>query len=135
MIFKCFNFYIMITVTLTHNKQKVSITTKHLDTLTTRPRKISDNGQGSNWAYHDREISFYYFCDTKLYTKHKKTREFYLYCWKQLCKINEWYLVGSFHREFRVSTQMGDFNIDITKEDCQDLINWKSCVMCLISQT
>ena len=108
----------MITVTLTHIKQKFSITTKHLDTLTTRPRKISDNNQGSNWAYHDREISFYYFRDTKLYTKHWKTREFHLYCSKHVCKINEWYLVDYFHREFRVSTQMGDFNIDITKEDC-----------------
>ena len=32
--------------------------------------------------YHDsKETIFYYFRDTKLCAKHKKTCEFHLYCW------------------------------------------------------
>ena len=31
-------------------------------------------------------------------------REFHLYCWDHICKVNEWCLVDCFHREFRVST-------------------------------
>ena len=31
------------------------------------------------------EISFYYFRDTKLCAKHKKTCEFHLYCWDHVC--------------------------------------------------
>ena len=36
----------------------------------------------------------------------KNTREFHLYCWDHVCKVNEWRLVDSFRREFRVSTQI-----------------------------
>ena len=36
----------------------------------------------------------------------KNAREFYLYCWDHVCKVNEWYLIDCFHREFRVSTQI-----------------------------
>ena len=57
--------------------------------------------------YRDvKEISFYYFCDTKLCAKHGKTREFDLSCWDHVCKVNEWCLVNCFHGEFRVSTQI-----------------------------
>ena len=50
--------------------------------------------------------SRYYFCDTKLCAKHKKTRELHLHCCNHVCKVNEWCLVDYFHREFRVSTQI-----------------------------
>ena len=57
--------------------------------------------------YRDaKEISFYYFCNTKLCVNTKNTREFLLYCWNHVCKVNEWCLVEFFHREFRVSTQI-----------------------------
>ena len=36
----------------------------------------------------------------------KNTREFHLYCWDHVCKVNEWSLVDCFHREFKVSTQI-----------------------------
>ena len=36
----------------------------------------------------------------------KKIRKFHLFCWDHVCKVNEWYLVDCFHREFRVSTQI-----------------------------
>ena len=54
---------------------------------------------------HPKEISLYYFCDTKLFAKHEKTREFHLYCWN-VCKVSEWCLADGFHWESRVSTQM-----------------------------
>ena len=53
--------------------------------------------------YHNvKEISFYYFRDTK----YEKTGEFHLYCWDHVCKVNELCLVDCFHREFRASTQI-----------------------------
>ena len=52
--------------------------------------------------HYVKEISFYYFGDTK----HEKTREFHLYCWDHVCKANEWRLVDCFHSEFGVSTQI-----------------------------
>ena len=36
----------------------------------------------------------------------KNTREFHLYCCDHVCKVNEWYSVHCFHREFRVSTRI-----------------------------
>ena len=57
--------------------------------------------------YRDaKEILFCYFRDTKHCAKHEKTREFPLYWWDHVCKVNEWSLVDCFHREFRVSTQI-----------------------------
>ena len=38
--------------------------------------------------------------------KHEKTREFHLYCWDHVCKVNEWCLVDVFLRKFRVSTEI-----------------------------
>ena len=38
--------------------------------------------------------------------KRKNTREFHLYCWDHVCKVNEWCLVDFFLRKFRVSTQI-----------------------------
>ena len=49
-----------------------------------------------------KEISFYFFRDTKLCTKHKKTPEFHLYCWNHVCKVNKLRTVDCFHREYRV---------------------------------
>ena len=76
------------------------------------------NIQGSTYAYQNssncnaKEISFYYFRDTKLCAKHecvcffffsltlklftlvfpafRLTREFHLYCWNHVFKVNEW---------------------------------------------
>ena len=57
-----------------------------------------------------KEISFYYFCDTKLCTEHthtkKNIREFHLYCWDHVCKVNGWCLVDCFHCGFKVSIQL-----------------------------
>ena len=53
-----------------------------------------------------KEISFYYFRDTKLCAKHEKTREFHLYFWDHVCKVNELCLVDCFHREYKVSNQI-----------------------------
>ena len=61
-----------------------------------------------------REISFYYFCNTKLCAKHEKTHEFYLYCWDHVCKVNEWSLVDCFCHGFRVSLQIMVCNYCIT---------------------
>ena len=36
----------------------------------------------------------------------KNTREFHLHSWHHVFKINEWFLVNCFHREFRISTQI-----------------------------
>ena len=36
-----------------------------------------------------KEISFYYFRDTKLCAKHEKTSEFHLYCWDHVWKVSE----------------------------------------------
>ena len=36
----------------------------------------------------------------------KNTREFHLYCWDHVCKVNELCLVDFFHGEFRISTQI-----------------------------
>ena len=41
----------------------------------------------------------------KIVCKTQKTREFHLYCWNHVCKVNEWCLVDCLHHEFRVSTQ------------------------------
>ena len=59
-----------------------------------------------------KEISFYYFQNTKLCVKHKKnTCEFYLFCWDHNCKLNEWCLIDCFHFKFRVSTQIMVHNL------------------------
>ena len=36
----------------------------------------------------------------------KNTCEFHLSCWNHVCKLNEWYLIDCFYREFRVSTRI-----------------------------
>ena len=57
--------------------------------------------------YRDtKEISYYYFFNTKLCAKREKTCETHLYCWDYVCKVNKWCLVDCFHREFRVSIQI-----------------------------
>ena len=52
-----------------------------------------------------KEIPFYYFGDTNFLAKHeeKKKREFHLYCWDHIFKINEWCLVDCFRRKFKLS--------------------------------
>ena len=56
---------------------------------------------------HDaKEISSYYFHDTKPCAKHTKTCEFHIFCWDHFYKLNEWYLVDCFHPEYRVSSQI-----------------------------
>ena len=65
--------------------------------------------------HHAKEILIYYFHDTKLCTKHEKTREFHSYYWDHICKVNESYLVNCFHREFRASTQIMVRNYCIAK--------------------
>ena len=35
----------------------------------------------------------------------KNLREFHLYCWDHVCKVNEWCLVDCFHRKFWAFTQ------------------------------
>ena len=70
----------------------------------------------SFFHYRDaKNISFYYFCDTKLCAKHEKTRASHLYCWDHVCKVNKGYLVDCFHREFRVSAQIMARNYCIEK--------------------
>ena len=71
-----------------------------------------------------KEIPFYYFCDTKLCAKHacfcffflifyskiitldspvvRLTREFFLYCWDHVSKVNKWCLIDCFHHQFKV---------------------------------
>ena len=66
--------------------------------------------------YRDvKEISFYYFCNTKCCAKHEKTGEFYLYWWDHVCKVNDWCSGGCFHRELRVSTLVREYCIAKSK--------------------
>ena len=76
-----------------------------------------------------KEIPFYYFCDTKLCAKHtyvffffyskiisldspvvRLTREFFLYCWDHVSKVNKWCLVDCFHHQFKVFHLRQTFN-------------------------
>ena len=50
-----------------------------------------------------KEISLYYFHDTKLCAKLEKAHE---NCWDHVCKVNEWCLVDCLHCEFKVSSQI-----------------------------
>ena len=65
-------------------------------------------------------------CNTKLCAKHEKnTREFHLYCWDHVCKVNESCLVDCFHSEFRVSTQImvrGYYIAKCKKSACDGLL-------------
>ena len=45
----------------------------------------------------------------------QNTREFHLYCWDHICKVNEWFSVDGFNPDFRVSTQIMVCNHCITK--------------------
>ena len=67
-----------------------------------RIKRIAIAKCGLFFHYHYVKELFYYFRDTK----HEKTREFHLYCWDHVCKVNEWCLVDCLHREFRLSTQI-----------------------------
>ena len=80
--------------------------------LTMKPTRISwDRVQIKHIAnvkcnqffhYRDaKEISFYYFCDARLYAKQKK-----IHMSSIICKVNEWCLVDCFHCKFRVSIQI-----------------------------
>ena len=53
---------------------------------------------------------FFSFLTLKLFTLDfpavRLTCQFHLYCWDHVCKVNEWWLVDCFHREFRVSIKI-----------------------------
>ena len=53
-----------------------------------------------------KEISFCYFCNTKLCAN---------YSWDHVCKLNEWCIVNCFHHKFRVSTPIMVCDYSIAK--------------------
>ena len=57
-------------------------------------------------------------------TKHEKAREFDLYRWDRVCKVNEWCLVDYFHLKFSVSTQIMVRNYCIAK--CRVFRMWRA---------
>ena len=46
-------------------------------------------------------MSFYYFGNKKLCAKHEKTREFHLYCWDHVCKVEQEIAKELFQWEYR----------------------------------
>ena len=71
------------------------------------------------------KISFYYFRDTKPCAKHTKSvREFHLFYWNHVCKVNEWCLVNCFHSKFRVSMQIIVRNYCIAKCKRLSVCSW-----------
>ena len=85
------------------------------DVIPNMPQVV--NRVRSNQAFRDHEMRSIFplsrcqrnlmllFSRYKTLSKTKSTREFHVYCWYHICKVNECCLVECFHREFRISTQ------------------------------
>ena len=74
-----------------------------------------------------RSLIFLSLCASLETTKHAKTREFRLYWWDPVCKVNELCLVDCFHRKFKVSTQIMVCNYCIAK--CQKFSAYDGLLM------
>ena len=62
----------------------------------------------------------------------KNLREFHLYCWDHVCKVNEWCLVDCFHRKFWAFTQKVIRDCYIAK--CKNVLHLRRAVKGLSSR-